>query len=191
MKEQRDSMRWKEEIFGLGMPTSPQNYFCLTILMDLNFSSIFWFLIWVVFPFFKWEPLPSSQHLTVVKIAPRILFDDIPFKGDKLWLFDQITDNSQTSRDECLYCFSKKTIYKLREIANRNLFHSQTSQQHTFTACNFGIIGPYTAMITCPFYTLSKGVSALTLCLTADAKFSLERRVTAVCIGIVAISYIR
>ena len=94
MKDQRDSMRWKEEIFGLSMPTNPQNYLCLTILMDLNFSSIFWFLFWVVFPFFKREPLPSSQHLTVVKIAPRILFDDIPFKGDKLWLFDQITDNS-------------------------------------------------------------------------------------------------
>ena len=62
--------------------------------MDLNFCKNFWFLFWVVFPFFKWEPLPSSQHLTVVKIAPRILFDDIPFKGDKLWLFDQITDNS-------------------------------------------------------------------------------------------------
>ena len=49
---------------------TPITTFCLTILMDLNFSLFFWFTFWVIFSYFKRGQLPGSRHSAVVIIAP-------------------------------------------------------------------------------------------------------------------------
>ena len=40
----------------------PETSFDLTILLDLNFSEIFGFQFWVIFPCFKRGQLPTSRH---------------------------------------------------------------------------------------------------------------------------------
>ena len=49
---------------------TPITTFCLTILMDLNFSQFFGFKFRVIFPYFKRGQLPGSRHSAVVIIAP-------------------------------------------------------------------------------------------------------------------------